>query len=324
MIVDCAIYHEGIREAGSPALDAAVAAGRNDPARFAWLGLHEPTEDEFETVAKEFGLHELAVEDAINAHQRPKLEVYDDSLFVVLKTARYDDVLERITFSELMLFIGEGFVVTVRHGPSGALSAVRRGLECEPELLRRGPGAVLYAVIDHVVDDYVPVLVGLENDIDEVEEQVFDPSVVDVAQRIYKLKREVMDFYRNTAMLLDPLDRLSRRSLPWIDPDLQHYYRDVHDHLVRIVGQLQAFRELLTSVLEANLAQISVRQNEDMRKISAWVAIVAAPTLIAGIYGMNFQHMPELEWRYGYPFAIGLIVVVCGTLYALFRRSDWL
>ena len=324
MIVDCAIYHDGIREADAPELATAADAGRREPGRFTWLGLHEPTEEEFAAVAKEFGLHELAVEDAIDAHQRPKLEVYDDTLFVVLKVARYDDVLELIMFSEIMLFIGDGFVVTVRHGPTGALGAVRRDLERDPQLLRQGPGAVLYAVIDAVVDDYAPVLSGLEIDIDEVEEEVFSPTAPSVAERIYKLKREVLEFYRNTSMLLDPLDRLSRRYLPHVDPGLQHYFRDVHDHLLRMVAQLQGYRELLTSILEANLAQIGVRQNEDMRKISAWVAIVAAPTLIAGIYGMNFEYMPELEWRYGYPMVIGVILLVCTVLYVLFRRSDWL
>lgn len=324
MIVDYAIYHDGMRKAEPAELDAAVKAARDDAAAFAWLGLHEPNEGEFADVAATFDLHELAVEDAIDAHQRPKLEVYDDTLQVVVKTARYDDALEQISFNELMLYIGSGFVVSVRHGPSAGLGAVRTRLEGDAELLRAGPGAVLYAIIDQVVDDYAPVLSGLEIDIDEVEEAVFSPSVPSVAERIYKLKREVLEFYRNTSMLLEPLDRLSRRHVPNVDPALQHYFRDVHDHLVRMVAQLQGYRELLTSILEANLAQIGVRQNEDMRKISSWVAIVAAPTLIAGIYGMNFAYMPELEWRYGYPMALGLIAIICISLYRLFRRSGWL
>ena len=324
MIVDCGIYRGGVREADPSDLQEAVTAARGEHGTFAWLGLHEPDEDELAAVAGEFDLHELAVEDAINAQQRPKLEVYDETLFVVLKAARYDDALETIAFSDVMLFIGHNFVVTVRHGPAGGLKGVRRRLENERELLASGPAAVLYAIIDHVVDGYAPVLSGLENDIDEVEEEVFSPTAPSVAERIYNLKREVLEFYRNTSMLLDPLDRLSRRYLPSVDPTMQHYFRDVHDHLVRLVGQVQGYRELLTSILEANLAQIGVRQNEDMRKISAWVAIVAAPTLIAGIYGMNFAYMPELEWRYGYPMALVLIALICLGLYRLFRRSGWL
>ena len=324
MIVDCAVYRDGVRE--NPAdVEAAVAAVRSDDGAFAWLGLHEPDEAEFTAVAKEFAFHELAVEDAVDGNERPKVEVYGDSLFVTLKTAHYDDVLERIFFGDVMLFVGERFVVTVRHGgtPADPLD-VGGQLDRDPELRRNGPGAVLYAVMDRVVDDYAPVLAGLENDIDEVEEAVFSPEVPSVAERIYRLKREVLAFHRNTSMLLEPLDRLSRRDLPTIDPDLRHYFRDVLDHLVRQVAQIQGYRELLTSILEANLSQIGVRQNEDMRKISAWVAIAAAPTLIAGIYGMNFEYMPELTWRFGYPMALGVIGLICLTLYTLFRRSGWL
>lgn len=324
MIIDCAIYRDGTRLPDPPTLEAAVQATRGDKHAFTWLGLHEPDDAQFAAVAKEFDLHELAVEDAVEAHQRPKLEVYDESLLSVLKIARYDDSLEQITFSELIVFVGEQFVVTVRHGPTGGLAEVRTRLERDPELLQTGPGAVLYGVIDHVVDGYAPVLEGLEIDIYEVEEEVFSATALSAAERIYKLKREVLGFYRNASMLLEPLDRLSRRFLPQIDSGLQHYFRDVHDHLLRIVAQLQGYRELLTSILEANLAQIGVRQNEDMRKMSAWVAIVAAPTLVAGIYGMNFAYMPELTWRYGYPFALALIALICGGLYALFRRSGWL
>jgi magnesium transporter len=324
MILDCAVYHEGVREVDPSTLSDAVAAARRREGTFAWLALQDPGEDELAAVAKELDLHELAVEDAINAKQRPKLEVYGDTLFMVLKAARYDDEGEHITFGDLMLFVGDGFVVIVGHGPADGLTSVRSRLERDPDLLRAGPAAVLYATIDHVVDDYAPVLVGLETDIEEVEEEVFSSTAPSVAERIHNLKREVLGFYRATSMLLDPLERLSRRHLPSVDPAMRHYFRDAHDHLVRMVGQAQGYRELLTSILEANLAQIGVRQNEDMRKISAWVAIVAAPTLIAGVYGMNFAYMPELEWRYGYPMALVLIAVICFGLHRLFRRSGWL
>jgi magnesium transporter len=341
MIVDCAVYKDGKRRPGELPFDEAFEAGR-EPDSFVWIGLYEPSREEFDAVAREFNLHELAVEDAILAHQRPKLEVYGESLFVVLKTARYLDELEALEFGEIMLFIGDGFVVTVRHKPASALGGVRQQMERRPDLLRYGPGAVLHAIVDRVVDDYFPVLSGLDDDIKEAEREVFSEEagavsqahkrrhrdrgqpVTNPAERIYKLKREVIELHQCTAPLVEPLDRLVRRRLPEIHPDLAEYFRDVEDHLLRVVDEVGGFRDLLTSVLDANLAQIGVRQNEDMRKISAWVAIAAVPTMLAGIYGMNFLHMPELRWVGGYPLALALMAGACLVLWRAFRRNDWL
>ncbi|HWB72899.1 MAG TPA: magnesium/cobalt transporter CorA [Egibacteraceae bacterium] len=323
MIVDCAVYEDGQRRPGRLELETAYEAGREDNA-FVWIGLHEPSPQEFDSVRREFDLHELAVEDAIKAHQRPKLEVYGDSLFVVLKTVRYVDEEEAVEIGEIMLFVGDAFVVSVRHGEASALSDVRKAVEERPDLLRYGPGAVLHAIVDRVVDDYVPVLDGLDNDIQEVEREVFSQSRDNPAERLYKLKREVLEFHRAAAPLIEPLDHLARGRFKLVYGDIANYFRDVHDHTLRVVDQIESYRDLLTSIFEANLAQISVRQNEDMRRISAWVAIVAVPTLVAGIYGMNFEHMPELGWTWGYPGALVAMVTICTVLYRWFRRSGWL
>jgi magnesium transporter len=301
MIVDCAVYEDGRRRAGDLPLDDAFEAGRDDDA-FVWIGLHEPSSEEFEAVRLEFGLHELAVEDAIKAHQRPKLEIYGDTL----------------------LFVGEGFIVSVRHGEATALAEVRRAVEADPDRLRCGPDAVLHAIFDRVVDDYMPVAQSLEEDIEEVEADVFSPGRSNPAERIFKLKREVLEFSRATGPLSEPLDLLCEGDLPHIDGSMSSYFRDVRDHLTRVVEQVDNHRELLTSILTANLTQVGVRQNEDMRKISAWVAIVAVPTMIAGVYGMNFDYMPELRWSFGYPLVIAIMVAICTLLYIRFRRSGWL
>jgi len=322
-IVDCAVYEHGQRRAGDLPLERAQEARRGDDS-FVWIGLHEPSADEFDSVRREFDLHELAVEDAINAHQRPKLEVFDDTLFVVLKTAHYVDPEEVVEFGEVHLFIGAGFVVTVRHGDAQPLHAVRLDAEQHPDLLRCGPGAVLHAIVDKVVDDYVPVVAGVDQDIGEIEEQVFSDSRHNHAERIYKLKREVLEFHAATVPLLDPIDRLARGRLALIDEHLHKHFQDVHDHLLRVTEQVEGFRDLLTGVLEANLTQVNVRQNEDVRKISAWVAILAVPTAIAAIYGMNFDHMPELRWQYGYPLVLGLMLAICVTIHRAFKRAGWL
>jgi magnesium transporter len=324
MIVDCALYEKGSRHSVDLTLaEAAFACHR--PEAFVWLGLYEPSEDEFASVRTEFALHELAVEDAIKAHQRPKLEVYGDSLFVVLKTARYVDVDETVEFGEIQIFLGDGFAVVVRHGEASALAETRRRIEGRPDLLALGPGAVLYAVVDRVVDDYLPVISGLNTDIRQVEFQVFsETDTGNPVERIYKLKREVLETHQATVPLLDPLEQLATADLPGIHTDTQAYFRDVHDHLLRVTGEVGTFSDLLTSVLDANLTRVGIRQNEDMRKISAWVAIAAVPTMIAGIYGMNFENMPELEEAWGYPAVLGVIVIVCLLLYRAFRRSGWL
>jgi magnesium transporter len=324
VIIDCALYEDGRRRDGQLELDHALDAAKRENA-FVWIGLHEPSEDEFSAVAREFELHPLAVEDAIFAHQRPKIETYGDTLFMVLKTARYVDPTEVITLGDIMLFVGRDFIVSVRHGEASGLKDVRHRAECNPELLRCGPGTILHAIVDHVVDDYFPAMEGVENDITEIESQVFSPSRDNPAERIYKLKGEVLDFYRATAPLVEPLQKLARGDYDsLIHPQVRSYFRDVSDHLLRVVGTLDGYRDMLTSVLEANLTQVSVRQNDDMRKISAWVAIAVVPTMIAGIYGMNFDHMPELRWRFGYPAVILVILLVCGTLYRYFKKVGWL
>jgi magnesium transporter len=323
VIVDCAIYEHGVRRKGSVELGEAFKSCHDDD-RFVWIGLHEPTEEEFDSVRREFELHELAVEDAIHAHQRPKLEVYGDTIFVVLKTARYVDSEEVVDFGEILIFTGEGFVVTVRHGEATSLHDVREAVERDSERLKRGPGAVLHAIVDRVVDDYEPAIEGLRVDIEEVETEVFSPERDSSAERIYKLKREVLEFTRAAAPLVAPLDHLAEGRHDLIQPEVREYFRDVNDHLIRVHEQLEGFRELLNSVLTANLTQVSVRQNEDMRKISAWVAIAAVGTLIAGIYGMNFEHMPELKWEFGYPLAIGVMLAISAGLFRAFKRAGWL
>ena len=323
MIIDCAIYEEGQRRDGHVDLEHAYDV-RHQPGKFVWIGLYEPTEEEFASIRREFNLHPLAVEDAINAHQRPKLEVYDDMIFLVLKTARYVDPSEVIQLGELLVFLGDDYVITVRHGEASSLKPVREALETDPQHLRRGPGAVLHAILDRVVDDYQPAIEGLETDIDEVEEQLFSAGRSNPAERIYRLQREVLQFRKASAPLVEPIARLAEGKYVQIHPEMLDYFRDVNDHLIRARDQLDAMRDLLAGSLQANLSQVGVRQNEDMRRISAWVAIIAVPTAIAGIYGMNFEHMPELTWDFGYPGALLLMLVICATLYKYFKRAGWL
>jgi magnesium transporter len=323
VIIDCAIYDNGVRRPGDQPIEGALSAA-TEPDSFAWIGLFEPTADEFAAVRDEFDLHELAVEDAMKAHQRPKLEIYDDTIFVVLKSARYKDLEEEIEFGEILLFIGDQFAVVVRHGEASGLTEARRSLERLPELLRMGPSAVLHRVMDRVVDDYVPVVDGLGKDIQEVEKEVFSSEWANPVERIYFLKREVLEFQQAVTSLIDPLNRLGRGFFDVIPEDTKEYFRDVYDHVLRLSDQVAAYRDLLTSVLEANLTQVSVRQNEDMRKISAWVAVAVVPTLIAGIFGMNFQRMPGIDAGWGFPVVVGVMLLVAGSLYGLFRRSGWL
>jgi magnesium transporter len=322
MIVDCAVYEQGRRRDGKLELKDVVDQVDREGS-FVWIGLVEPAAEEFDAVAREFGLHELAVEDAVKAHQRPKLEMYGDTMFLVLKTARYEDSQEVVEFGEVLVFLGDGFIVTVRHG-QGDLHEVRERLEEKPELLKCGPGAALHAILDKIVDDYMPALFGLENDIEEVETEVFSSAGRNPAQRIYLLKREVLEFIRATFPLVEPVNRLAGGNYESIHPDIRTYFRDVHDHLVRVHEQLEGFRDLLTSVLSANLTQVSVRLNEDVRKISAAVAILAVPTMIAAIYGMNFDHMPELRWSFGYPLVLAVMASICLALYRFFKRAGWL
>ncbi len=318
-IVDCAVYKQG--ERSDVSLDHAHEAYLRDGA-FVWIGLHEPTPEEFEAVNQEFDLHELAVEDAIKAHQRPKLERYGDVSFLVLKTARYVEP-DEVEFGEILLFVADDFVVSVRHGQAAPLHGVRSKVEQRPELLRNGPMAVVYGILDEVVDGYVPVMDALDRDIEEVEQEVFSDERRNPAKRIYELKREAIDFGRAVSPLVEPIERMSTGTTR-VPDELGTYFRDVLDHLIRLSQHIETLREALTSVLQANLAQVGVRQNEDMRKISAWVAILAVPTMLAGVYGMNFDHMPELRWELGYPAVLALMLTLCFGLWRYFKRVGWL
>jgi magnesium transporter len=336
-VVDNAIYVDGRRAAEPESLEQTYELLRDEHG-MGWIGLYRPDDEEIASVATEFGLHELAVEDAVHAHQRPKLERYGDTLFVVLRPARYVDPEEVVEIGELHVFVGKDFVVTVRHANKPDLALVRKRLESDPELLEHGPEAVLYAILDRVVDDYIPVVAGLQTDIDEIETQVFggDPGV---SRRIYQLSREVIEFQRACDPLLAVLDSLADGlDEARVDVELRRRLRDVRDHATRVVERVDAFRQLLSNILTVNAALVGQRQNEettrltetslaqgeDVKKISSWAAILFAPTLVGGIYGMNFDAMPELQWRYGYPFALLLMVLVAVTLYTLFKRRGWL
>ncbi len=336
-IVDNGIYVNGIRTGNPASLDETFELMR-DRGGMGWIGLYRPSADEIHAVAAEFGLHELAVEDALAGHQRPKLERYGEHLFVVLRPTRYLDAVEEVEFGELHVFVGHDFVVTIRHAESPDLGRVRRRLESAPELLARGPEAVLYAILDEVVDEYAPVLAGLENDIDEIESQLFVEDV-DATQRIYKLAREVIDFQRATQPLSGMVEALLRGGAKYsVDEELQRYLRDVHDHTLRITDRAATFRSVLDNALTVEstivarrqneemrrMTEESIRQGEQMKKISSWAAILFAPTLIGGVYGMNFDDMPELHWAFGYPMALGMMLALGIGLFVVFRRKGWL
>ncbi|MFB7465598.1 magnesium and cobalt transport protein CorA [Streptomyces sp. NPDC056224] len=327
VIVDCAIYRDGRRTEGPEDLSDALDEARATGDAFLWVGMHEPSEKEFDYVRSEFGLHALAVEAALTAHQRPKLEVYDDSLFVVLKPVMYDEDTDTVTAGELMVFIGDSFVVTVRHGEGAPLAAVRRRLEQEPDVLRHGPTAVLYAVSDAVVDHYIEVAAELQADLEELEADVFAPNASDTkntASRIYGFKRQVLEFRRSTSPLLQPMNRLASGSVPFVHGHSQPFFRDVADHLTKANEYIEGLDRLLSDALAAHLAQMGVRQNDDMRKISAWAAMAAVPTMVAGIYGMNFDVMPELRHAWGYPAVIAVMAGACLGLHRMFKRRGWL
>jgi len=336
-IVDNAIYREGVRSAHPVTLDQTFEELR-DNGGFAWIGMYRPTEEELRAVAEEFGLHALAVEDALKGHQRPKLERFGEVLFVVLRSARYLDAPEEVEFGEVHVFVGPNFAITVRHAESPDLGRVRKRLERNPELLRHGPQAVLYAVFDEVVDEFGPVIAGLENDIDEIENQIFegDPAV---SRRIYDLASEAMAFQRATHPLVGMLEALRDGYEKYsVDVELQRNLRDVLDHTLKTVERADSFRALLQNALTVQSTLVTQNQNEEMRhlsrasiqqgdqvkKISGWAAILFAPTLIAAVYGMNFTVMPELHWTFGYPFALGLMLVSAVVLYIVFKRRDWL
>ena len=323
MIVDCAHYHDGVRQDTGPLGISEAAAHASEEGSFVWLGLLEPSAAEMEEAKQAFGLHELAVEDAERAHQRAKLEDYEGGWFAVLRTTLYDEEKEEVEFGEIHLFIGSGYLIAVRHGGASQLKIARQRLEARPDLLKHGPVAAAWAILDKVVDDYEPVATGIEDDIEEVEEQVFRAEV-DVTERIYSLKREVIEFNRAVFPLLAPLESLERGAIVEVDPQIARYFRDVADHARRVSEQILSQRELLTSVLEANLALISVRQNTVIRGISAWAAIIAVPTYIASVYGMNFEYMPELDSKLGYPLALLVMLAAVLALYRFFKRINWL
>ncbi|NUK80348.1 magnesium and cobalt transport protein CorA [Streptomyces lunaelactis] len=337
-VVQAALYRDGRRVSTPDSLAETFRQLREYPDGMAWIGLHRPTEAELLSLAAEFDLHELAVEDALEAHQRPKLERYGDTLFVVLRAARYLDAQEEVDFGELHVFVGKDFLITVRHGAAPDLSAVRRRMEETPELLALGPEAALYAILDAVVDGYAPVVAGVQNDIDEIETEVFggDPSV---SRRIYELSREMVEFQRATRPLVGMLHGLISGFAKYgTDEELQRYLRDVADHVTHTSERVDGFRQALADILTVNatlvtqqqnaemraLAEAGFEQNEEIKKISSWAAILFAPTLVGTIYGMNFAQMPELRWAFGYPFAVALMAIVCVSLYFIFKRRDWL
>jgi len=298
------------------------------PDQFVWIGVQEPDEALLQSLQQAFGLHDLAVEDALRAHQRPKLEEYGDSLFVVLRTAQLagdGDGSGRVAFGETHIFVGPRYVLSVRHGPSVSYTEVRARCESTPSLLRKGPGFVLYAIMDFVVDHYFPIVDSLEEKLEGIEQEIFGGSFrPEMTERIYNLKRDLLALKRAVSPLMEVCNRLVRYDVALIPEDTRPYFRDVYDHVIRINETVDTLRELLTSALEANLSLISVAQNEVTKKLAGWAAIIAVPTMVAGIYGMNFHHMPELDWRYGYPAVIGVTLAICGALYASFRRSGWL
>ncbi|TFC12428.1 magnesium and cobalt transport protein CorA [Cryobacterium algoritolerans] len=336
-LIDNAIYVDGRRAATPKTLDETYEVMKANNG-FAWIGMYRPLEREVRSVAAEFSLHHLAVEDALKGHQRAKLERFDDILFVVLRPARYIDDEERVEFGELHVFVGPDFVVTIRHAESPNLAKVRTRMESTPELLAFGPEAVLYAILDQVVDEYGPVVAGLENDIDEIEDQLFDGDQ-EVSRRIYALSREVIEFQRATQPLVGVLEALQRGFDKYsVDVELHHHLRDVLDHTLRVAERGDAFRQLLDNALIVHstlvtqrqndetrrLSETSLAQSEEVKKISSWAAILFAPTLVGTIYGMNFTHMPELKWVFGYPFALGLMVAMGFGLYGVFKKKGWL
>jgi magnesium transporter len=329
-IIDNAVYVDGIRSAEPENLEQTFEVLAHHGG-MAWIGLYRPTVTEMAAVAAEFGLHDLAVEDAISAHQRPKLERYPDHLFTVLRPARYLDATETVEFGELHIFTGKNYVVTIRHAETAGVARVRRRLEDRPDLLRHGPEAVLYALLDMVVDDYAPVVAGLENDIDEIEDQLFSGDST-VSRRIYELAREVIQFQRAIHPLPEMMQQLKRGFEKYgVNSELQHSLRDVEDHVARVISRADSFRDLLQNALTldgtltANRQnEASAEQNEQVKKISSWAAIFFAPSIVAGIYGMNFEYMPELHWAWGYPFAIGLMAGMATLMYAIFKKKGWL
>jgi magnesium transporter len=325
VIVDNALYRNGVRVSVDCEIsDLAAVRERCGPDDFVWVGLHEPEQAELDEVAEIFGLHPLAVEDAVKAHQRPKLERYEDSVFLILKTLWYVDAEDAVETGEINVFVGSDFVVTVRHGTGGSLHRARRALEDREKVLAHGPSAVVYAVCDEVVDAYEAVAESLQEDVDEVEISVFSEERTNDSARIYVLKRELAEMRRAVFPLREPINRFISGSVRGVDPEAAPYFRDVGDHLARVSEVVDSLDSLLSTAFEAHMAQISIQQNDDMRRISATIGLIAAPALIGTIYGMNFENMPELKWHLGYLFALGLMVMASLTVWILSKRAGWL
>ena len=320
-IVNCVAYSGGRRKAD---VDLShVHEVLKEFNQFVWIGLHEPSEEVLLQVQREFGLHDLAVEDAHNAHQRPKVEMYGDSLFVVLRTAQINKE-HHIEFGETHFFVGNNFIVVIRHGSNVPYTDVRTRCESTPELMKKGQGFVLYAVMDFIVDRYFPVVHDMEQDLENIENKIFKQKPTrETTEQIYDLKRELLEVKRSISPLVDICNRLMRFEYRCISEETRPYFRDVYDHAVRINEMIDNTRELLNSAMEANFSLISISQSEVGKKFAGWAAIIAVPTMVAGFYGMNFKFMPELEWHYGYYIVIAVTIIVCVTLYYFFRRSGW-
>ncbi|OAL13714.1 magnesium transporter CorA [Streptomyces noursei] len=330
-VMNCVVYEDGVRQPGPRSVEQAVRRVRRSGRGFVWLGLHEPSEEEFGGIAELFELDPPVGRDAAHAHRRPKVESYGDTLLAVFKTCRYVEHTELTATSEvvdtgeILVLTGTDFVITVRRGPHGSLGPLREALEESPEQLAKGPSAVLHAVADRLVDDFLTVADALQDDVDHVEAVVFtEPATRRESGMIYQLKRELLELRRAVAPLDRPLHTLATAPVAPVAPDVRPYFRDVADHRTRVVEQIAAHDALLDSILQAHLAQLTVAQNEDMRRITAWAAIIAVPTMVCGVYGMNFDHMPELRWTYGYPLALGVIAVACFLIHRGFRRNGWL
>jgi len=323
MIVDVALYQNGLRKEGPSDISDLVELARRDGG-FVWLGLSEPTQSEFDMVVGELNFHPLAVEDAINAKQRPKLEDYDGLTFFVLKTVFFNQSEQEISTGELMCFIADHFIVIVRHGEGHPLVTVRHDLEQKPDLLKLGPFAVLHAVADRIIDGYTAIATSLEQEVVAVENRVFNGKRQTFSQEIYFLKREIIEFKHAIEPLIIPISKLMSGGVASVPDGIRPFFRDTSDHLLQACEHASGLDSLITSVLQADLAHIQVQQNIDVRRISAWVALASGPTMLAGIYGMNFHHMPELSTRYGYFVVLGVMVALTGFLFRNFKKSGWL
>jgi len=323
MIVDYALYQNGVRNTEPSNLQEMISKARNGEG-FVWLGLAEPTDGEFQKVVGDFRFHPLAIEDAVTAHQRPKYEEYPGVQAFVLKTVFYEETGSQVSTGEIFCFIGDYFIVVVRHGSGAALVNTRHALESNPDQLAKGPWAVLHAILDHVIDCYIDISIELENDVLGVEHQVFSGESKTVSRDIYLLKREIIEFRHAIDPLLSPLQQVASVGARHVPDSLTPFFRDTLDHLARASDAASGLDSLLASALQADLAHVQVQQNADMRKITSYVALASVPTMVAGIYGMNFDVMPELRWQFGYPAVVGSLVLISAILYRKFKKSGWL